>query len=285
MSHSAARLLTAHTHTTAHAHILRFVECGDQPPFDDTLLDRPLGNAINCPETCRNTTHVLPIAWEDAKGECVPRQLQVALCWLNQAAPRCQMESRFSFEVLAKTGGSIDQAFLNLPGVRCSIHDPTFHPLTTAFGAAHREERRTRCRPYARSAYRYLGEHGKTLAQFKQHLSNHDKGFTQLLRDECTGGLAKRYDPFFELHQDQFEFREGCVLRRNDWEHPSGQNTSPGPYPYEQEDWRKVGVTPRLVFEVCKLTGHPCYVFHVSTMVHAEVPPDWTYEDRRPIVV
>ena len=95
---------------------------------------------------------------------------------------------------------------------------------------------------YARSAYRYLGEHGKTLAQLKQYMRHHNnKRVTQLLQDEFTGGPAKRYDQFFELHKDKFGFREGCVLRRNDWEHPSGQNTSPGPYPYGQEAWRTVG--------------------------------------------
>lgn len=44
-------------------------------------------------------------------------------------------------------------------------------------------------------------------------------------------------------------------------------------------------MTPRFVFEVRRLTGHPFYLFHVSTMVHSEAPIDWTYESRRPAVV
>ena len=52
---------------------------GGQPPIMEAFLRRPLGNAINCPAEFHNNTGLLPIAFEDMKGECMQRQLQMAL--------------------------------------------------------------------------------------------------------------------------------------------------------------------------------------------------------------
>ena len=49
----------------------------------EVLLHRPLGNAITMPYEMHNKIGLYDLAHEDMKGECMQRQLQIALLHLS----------------------------------------------------------------------------------------------------------------------------------------------------------------------------------------------------------
>lgn len=114
---------------------LRARSRGDgRAPVMEASVRRPLGKAIACLLEFYNKSGLLPLAIQDMLGECMQRQLQLALA--NRELhfhPRTADGQRelasdekvqeFTFPELTKYGGVIDQAPLRLPGVAGSVHD------------------------------------------------------------------------------------------------------------------------------------------------------------------
>ena len=80
----------------------------------EVLIQRPLGNINPTPFEMHNKSGLYPLAFEDLKGECMSRQLQIAIVVREQKNGVCKMVPEFDLSELTKHGGIIDQACLRL---------------------------------------------------------------------------------------------------------------------------------------------------------------------------
>ena len=98
-----------------------------------------------------------------------------------------------------------------------------------------------------------------------------------------------RYDEFFETcpafaaEGDSVSYGVSVAARwwgrywtcsQEDCPDPAVESLHDSPYPYENEDWRTVGVTAELVCKVGEITGRSVRVLHDDVLIHEYDPPD-----------
>ena len=91
----------------------------------EVLLHRLLGNAITMPYEMHNKIGLYDLAHEDMKGECMQRQLQIALLHRDQSGGSNSMEHQFTLEEITRHGGLMDHAFLRYFGLLDTYKLPT----------------------------------------------------------------------------------------------------------------------------------------------------------------
>ena len=127
----------------------------------------------------------------------------------------------------------------------------------------------------------------KYLAQRRKN--GYDQDFVKDLRAKFRGSVNDRYKGFIKLYPDKFEQQDEVIHITStsyEWPEPVPELDvgADGPSPYEQKDWRTVGLTAELVANVCKLTGHPCAVLYNTTLIYEKYQENWDYNSRLPMI-
>ena len=245
------------------------------PPTTEVILNRPLRAFIEAPPDMWNKHHIVEEAWTSGETNCVLQQLLVI------------------FRKRKRTGNSRD-------GTQEESKEPQFHPralevLIDQLVAKHHGvgsptyEATTEREQELLAEYRTLVEakHLKwgdcrsfdELRQMMRKNGNRDyDGLTDALTEAYGGNRsdgAKRYKAFFDrffhpvMHQGALHY-----VRRLDFD--------VGPQiaaPYEEGDWRQVGVTSNIVVEMCRLLERPCKVVFGESCIFEFVPPSWKTGD------
>ena len=244
----------------------------------EVLMHRPLGNNPNyTPCEFYNKSSLYPLAFTDMKGECMQKQLQVAIVVREQKNGVCEMVHKYALSDLTDPGGQIDQALYSLAKIDVTCRKPT--------NAQERDI--DDLTPMAIALHQNLKKHQpRTMQKVIDFIRNKAKDdkithgcFNKFLQNKFRKERVEdRYKGFIKLFPDKFEFENNEVrIARNKepWPHPPGL-----PYPYETQGWREVGITAELAAEVCILSGHPCLVMHNTTLIYERYPECWTKDLR-----
>ena len=248
----------------------------------EVLIQRPLGNINPMPFEMHNKSGLYPLAFEDLKGECMSRQLQIAIVVREQKNGVCKMVPEFDLSELTKHGGLIDQACLRLAN---GDAEATYVVPTPT-----KDERTNALMPMAIAMENWLKKVGdpQTIQQVKTFIRNKtlkcpDLDYIRLRNQNLAKTkLANRDEAFIKLFPEKFKLefdKVSIVTDHPPLPHPDGLS-----FPYETQGWRDIGITAELAAEVCVMTGHPCLVMHNTTLIYERYPEGWTTDTRKPMV-
>ena len=251
----------------------------------EVLIHRPLGNINPMPLQMWNKSGLYPLAFEDLKGECMSRQLQISMVVRERKNGCDEMVHQFELSEITKYGGLLDQACIRLakgetettyraltPAKEKIIDD--FTPMANAVEKLLKKLKEAQPMDKVNTYIDNKMKDTTDLKQFKDIRNDHFKKKNVKVRD--------RNEAFLKLFRNKFHLdmnKVGIAKDPPPLPHPEGLA-----FPYETKGWRDIGITAELAAEVCVLSGHPCLVMHNTTLIYQRYPEGWTYEKGKPMV-